>query len=220
MSGHWDSLPREQFGCVRVDLYWDSYLMGNDICFGNTWWMIMVAWCRDLFVADGQSLSHVKNLIFIHISYSIIQVWHPVQVWRRFYVSLAVASMFTCHWWLILWLILTYSWAWLWKGPWKDLEQETWPMVMNIEHREACKTPMEPLKHIQCPWQLMIFYQSNSLSMLQPHCLAFLNCEVHKRCRSGSWNLTLAEPRCQLYLKHNFPDLPWINFLSSEMRFC
>ena len=42
--------------------------MGNDICFGNTWWMIMVAWCRDLFVADGQSLSHLKNLIFILVT--------------------------------------------------------------------------------------------------------------------------------------------------------
>ena len=30
MSGQWDSLPREQFGCVGGDLYWDKYLYLSD----------------------------------------------------------------------------------------------------------------------------------------------------------------------------------------------
>ena len=30
MSGQWDSLPREQFGCVGGDFYWDKYLYLSD----------------------------------------------------------------------------------------------------------------------------------------------------------------------------------------------
>ena len=42
MSGQWDSLPREQFGCVVGDFYWDKYLVANDICLRNIWCKIMV----------------------------------------------------------------------------------------------------------------------------------------------------------------------------------